>query len=50
MPTRLLLVRHGQIAANVDAIHHLRDGRIVRTERHEAPMLVGGPLRAQQAP
>ena len=46
-PTVILISHDPEIAANVDAIHHLRDGQVVRSERPEAPMLVGGPLRAQ---
>ena len=49
-PTVILISHDPEIAANVDAIHHLRDGSIVRTDRIEAPMLVGGPLRAPGAP
>jgi ABC-type bacteriocin/lantibiotic exporter with double-glycine peptidase domain len=49
-PTVILISHDPEIADHVDAIHHLRDGQIVRTDRLDTAMLVGGPLRAQPSP
>jgi len=45
-PTVILISHDPEVAKNVGAVHFLRDGRIVRTERQEQPALAAAALRA----
>ena len=39
MPTVVLISHDSEVANHVDAVYYLRDGRIVRSERFDAPVL-----------